>query len=71
MEPSYPLSSQADYIESDVLVLGCGIAGGIAALQLASAGLSVLVVTLAERPEESNTLYAQGGIIYKGAEDSP
>jgi L-aspartate oxidase len=71
MKSPPPLSSQSDSIESDVLVLGCGIAGGIAALQLASAGLSVVVTTLADRPEESNTVYAQGGIIFKGADDSP
>ena len=64
-------SSQSDAIEADVLVLGTGIAGGIAALELALAGKSVVVVTRADRPEESNTVYAQGGIIFQGAKDSP
>lgn len=71
MKSSPPISSDADCIESDVLVLGCGIAGGVAALQLASSGASVILATLADRPEESNTVYAQGGIIFKGAGDSP
>lgn len=31
--------------QSDVLVIGSGIAGGITALQLADAGLEVLLVT--------------------------
>lgn len=67
--PSQP--SGPDFLETDVLVLGSGIAGGVAALQLASAGLSVVIVTRADRPEESNTVYAQGGIIFQGTDDSP
>jgi L-aspartate oxidase len=53
------------------LVLGCGIAGGTAALELADAGLDVLIVTRADRAEESNTYWAQGGVIFRGAGDSP
>lgn len=60
-----------DHLETEVLILGCGIAGGIAALQLADSGIPVTVITRANHPEESNTLYAQGGIIYKGKDDSP
>ena len=70
MDSASPLS-HIDPIETDVLVLGAGIAGGIAALELASAGKSVIVVTRADRPEESNTVYAQGGIIFQGTEDQP
>jgi L-aspartate oxidase len=58
-------------VHTDVLVLGCGIAGGTAALELAEAGLDVLIVTRADRPQESNTYWAQGGIIFKGDDDSP
>jgi L-aspartate oxidase len=58
-------------IHTDVLILGCGIAGGTAALELAEAGLDVLIVTRADRPQESNTYWAQGGIIFKGEDDSP
>jgi L-aspartate oxidase len=58
-------------VQSDVLVLGCGIAGGTAALELADAGLDVLIVTRADRAEESNTYWAQGGVIFRGAGDSP
>lgn len=61
----------AECIETDVLVIGSGIAGGTAALQLADAGASVTLVTRAREPGESNTYYAQGGIIYKGEKDSP
>ncbi len=60
-----------ELIETDVLIIGCGIAGGTAALQLAEQGLSVHVVTRAQEPQESNTYYAQGGIIYRGGEDTP
>ena len=58
-------------LETEVLIIGCGIAGGTAALQLADAGIPVTVITRSRQPEESNTLYAQGGIIYKGEGDSP
>ncbi len=61
----------SSYIETDVLILGCGIAGGVAALQLADAGVSVVVVTRSDEPKESNTYHAQGGIIYRGKDDSP
>jgi L-aspartate oxidase len=58
-------------IETDVLIIGSGVAGSIAALKLADAGIHVTVITRSANPEESNTLYAQGGIVYKGKEDSP
>ena len=58
-------------IETDVLILGCGIAGATAALELANLGVEVTMVTRATDPQESNTLYAQGGIIYQGIGDSP
>ncbi|GAB4369064.1 MAG: L-aspartate oxidase [Calditrichia bacterium] len=60
-----------DYLKTDVLIIGCGISGGIAALQLAEAGIEVTIITRSPNPEESNTFYAQGGIIYKGNHDSP
>ncbi len=63
--------AQPDLITTDVLIIGCGIAGGVAALELAEAGATVTVVTLAPRPEESNTYYAQGGIVYQADADSP
>lgn len=59
-----------DHFETEVLIIGCGIAGGTAALQLANAGIPVTVITRAHDPHESNTFYAQGGIIYKGQQDS-
>ena len=58
-------------IHTDVLILGCGIAGGTAALELADAGLGVVIVTRADEAAESNTYWAQGGIIFSGEGDSP
>lgn len=60
----------AQHLETDVLIIGSGIAGCTAALALADAGLGVTVVTRAKDPHESNTYYAQGGIIYRGGNDS-
>lgn len=61
-----------DIVETDVLIIGCGVAGATAALYLAEEkGLHVTVVTKADDALESNTYHAQGGIIYQGAGDSP
>lgn len=58
-------------LETEVLIIGCGIAGGVAALQLADSGIPITVITRTQEPHESNTYYAQGGIIYEGHDDSP
>jgi L-aspartate oxidase len=50
-------------ITSDILVIGCGAAGACCALRAARAGLSVIVITNAADPLESNSDYAQGGIL--------
>jgi len=62
--------SESD-IQADVLVIGCGIAGASAALEAAKAGLRTVVVTKAGKAEESNTLYAQGGIVSSAPDDQP
>lgn len=60
-----------DILETDVLIIGTGIAGATAALTLADAGVPVTLVTRARAPEDTNTLWAQGGIIYTGPGDAP
>lgn len=60
-------------ITCDVLVLGGGIAGCAAALRAAEGGASVLLV-VKDRMGDSNTAYAQGGVIGQPtaeAKDSP
>eukprot|EP00929_Paragymnodinium_shiwhaense_P010709 TRINITY_DN1155_c0_g1_i1.p1 TRINITY_DN1155_c0_g1~~TRINITY_DN1155_c0_g1_i1.p1 ORF type:complete len:613 (-),score=148.92 TRINITY_DN1155_c0_g1_i1:198-2036(-) len=59
--------------QTDVLVVGCGIAGCSAALRAAEAGLQVTMLSSSKQPLDSNSYWAQGGIIYKGrdGEDTP
>ena len=56
---------------ADVLILGTGIAGCSAALAAARAGAHVCLVTRASEAKESNTYYAQGGIVARPPGDSP
>jgi L-aspartate oxidase len=63
--------AEAECLETEVLIIGCGIAGGVTALQLASAGVPVTVVTRAQDASDSNTYWAQGGIVFRGRDDSP
>lgn len=56
---------------TDVLIIGTGIAGLSAAIKLAEGKYNVTIVTREKRPEVTNTYWAQGGIIYspKGLND--
>jgi len=65
------MSPKTQDILSDVLVIGCGIAGASAALEAAKAGLRVAVLTKTADPEASNTEHAQGGIVSLGPNDYP
>ncbi|NOZ12445.1 MAG: L-aspartate oxidase [Acidobacteria bacterium] len=58
-------------MDSDVLIIGSGIAGCSAALHLADAGLRVLMITKTSEPHISNTYFAQGGIIGQCEGDTP
>lgn len=54
------MNSETETISTDFLIIGSGIAGLRAAVELSSAG-KVLLLTK-DRPNESNTEWAQGGI---------
>ncbi len=54
-----------------LLVLGTGVAGLATALGAAEAGTDVTIVCRGTDPAVTNTAWAQGGIIFRGDEDSP
>src|SRR5689334_14152863 len=56
---------------AEVLIIGCGIAGATAALRLArNPARQITIITRASDVHESNTRYAQGGIIGRGPDDT-
>lgn len=59
-------------LETDVLIIGTGIAGAAAALRLAEdKQRQILVVTRAMEATDSNSSWAQGGIVARGENDNP
>ncbi len=56
--------------KTEILVIGCGISGCTAAITASKSGKSVLLLTKTADPMESNTKYAQGGIVALGQNDS-
>ena len=52
--------------ETDVLVIGCGVGGAVTALAAADNGCKVIMLSRKEGVEDTSTVRAQGGIIYKG-----
>jgi L-aspartate oxidase len=58
-------------MQTDTLIIGCGIAGATAALRLAKdRQRQITLLTRAEIPLESNSRYAQGGIVGHGEDDT-
>ena len=54
-------------MQTDVLIIGCGIAGATAAIQLASdTQRQITIITRAEEAMDSNSSHAQGGIVGRG-----
>jgi L-aspartate oxidase len=49
---------------TDILIIGSGVAGLSAAIKLAEKNLKITIVTREKKPEITNTYWAQGGIIY-------
>ena len=62
---------ETETLKTDILIIGCGIAGASAALEAAKSGLKVVVITKNDELEETNTYYAQGGIVSLGPDDAP
>ncbi len=60
-----------DTSRTDILVIGSGLGGLAAAWEAAKRGCQVTLLTRAADPEDSNTNWAQGGIIYRGREENP
>ncbi len=58
-------------MQTDVLIIGCGIAGATAAILLArDAQRQITIITRAEEPLDSNSSHAQGGIVTRGEDDT-
>ncbi len=57
--------------ETDVLVIGAGLAGSAAALAAANSGLNVMIMTSSTDFEDSASYQAQGGIIYRAKGETP
>ena len=56
---------------TDILIIGAGIAGAAAALRLAKdPRRHIILITHSQDPYESNTRWAQGGIVHRGPDDS-
>jgi len=58
-------------LQTDVLIIGSGLGGLAAAWAAAKRDCEVTLLTRATQPEDSNTYRAQGGIIYRGRDESP
>ena len=55
-------------MKTEVLIIGTGISGSIAALTLADAGISTTLITAGDRLVSGNTRLAQGGIVCTAGE---
>ena len=61
-----------DAIQTHTLIIGCGIAGAVAALRLSeNRNHEITIITRAREAADSNSFLAQGGIITRGLDDTP
>lgn len=58
-------SGDGGSFDTDLLVVGCGIAGAASALQAARLGMRVTMLSSSPNVDDCNSFWAQGGIIYK------
>jgi L-aspartate oxidase len=56
--------------QTDILVIGSGMAGAIAAITAADNGQKVTIITKTDNILSGSTAAAQGGIIYRGIDDT-
>lgn len=56
--------------ETDVLIVGCGVAGCTAALDLAQKGVNVTVITNSQEARNSSSFFVQEGIAYTPDEEA-
>ena len=56
--------------KTDILIIGMGLAGMTAAITAAKGGKKVTIITKTKSLISGNTPWAQGGIVYKGLNDS-
>ena len=59
------------HVKTDVLVIGTGISGAIAALSLAASGREVTLITAGDSLFSGNTRLAQGGIVFHALDENP
>ena len=57
-------------VKTDVVIIGSGLAGSIAAITAANEGKNVIIITKTKNLKSGNSPYAQGGIVYKGKLDN-
>jgi len=60
-----------EYFETDVLIIGAGIAGSAAALVLSENGIHTTLIAKGQDHTATNTHYAQGGIAVLGDHENP
>ena len=70
-ETRRPNGGSTERLQFDLIIIGSGIAGLTAAATAAERGLSVAVISKEEALRDTNTRWAQGGIVGRGETDSP
>jgi L-aspartate oxidase len=56
--------------QTQCLIIGSGVAGLSAAIRLAEEGIDTILITAAPELKETNTVHAQGGIIFKALSET-